>query len=248
MVRVLLPVVCVMTFASWASASDIQEQLSRIERRVGKQPKYVADQPLFGLVVFGPKMQTKVWIVLDKTVRSQTKYDIAYVDMNANGDLTDEGELFKATGDSVFNFPDFADPVTVDKHTEFGLRFAQQPDGYQMMVSVQWKGKRKFGGGYTANPDEETYSRFTGSPDSAPVLWLNGDGPFTFQRWYTEPLRIGRETDVKLFIGVPGIGTSTFCAFQVHALPEGEGIQGILRYTTKSGEQRQHSFSLMNKC
>jgi hypothetical protein len=226
--------------------------LTKIERRIGKQPTYVAEQPLFGLVVFGPQMKTRVWIALDKSTRSQSEYDVAYVDLNANGDLTDKGERLTAksasAGETRFMLPDFTDPATGDSHTEFSLRFAQRDNNAYQMIGVQWQGKQKFGGGYTANPDEETYSRFGSSPDSAPILWLNGDGPFTFQRWYTEPLRIGRETDLKLFIGVPGVGTSTFCAFQVHALPAGEGIEGILHYTSKDGEQRQSPFALMDKC
>ena len=189
--------------------------------------------------------------MLDKSAGSRTQYDLAYVDLNANGDLTDNGErVASVTGEdgaTRFNFPDVAELATGATHTDFSLRCSAPVEPYQM-VSVQWNGKQKFGGGYTANPNEETYSCFGSSPSKAPILWLNGDGPFTFQRWYTEPLHIGRETDVKLFIGVPGVGTSTFCAFQVHALPEGEGIEGVLHYNTSSGDKRQSSFALMNKC
>jgi hypothetical protein len=250
MPRTSLLNVIAMLLAPWLPAAEVPVELSNVDRHIGKQPKYVADQPLYGLVLFGPK-KAPVWIVLDKSAPSQTKYDVAYVDLNANRDLTDQGERITTMGEaddaSRFILPDFVDPATGETHTEFTLRYAHQEDAYQM-VSVKWRGKQKFGGGYTANPDKETYSRFAHSPNNAPILWLNGDGPFTFQRWYTEPLNIGGETDVKLFIGVPGLGTSTFCAFQIHALPEGEGIEGILHYSTTGGEQRQSTFALMNKC
>jgi hypothetical protein len=250
MLRMSLLNMSAVLLASSLSAADISLEPSKIDRRIGKQPKYVSDQPLYGLVVFGSQ-KTPVWIVLDKSAPSHTKYDVAYVDLNANRDLIDEGErvttIDETDGASRFTLPDFIDAATKATHTEFTVRYAHQQEPYQM-VSVKWRGKQKFGGGYTADPDKETYSRFANSPDKAPVLWLNGDGPFTFQRWYIEPLNIGRETDVKLFIGVPGLGTSTFCAFQIHALPEGEGIEGILHYSTTSGEQRQSTFALMNKC
>ena len=232
-------------------AADVHQELSKIERRIGKQPKYVAEQPLYGLVVFRSKMKTSIWLVLDKSAPSQTQYDVVYADLNGNGDLTDNGERITTEvgkdGESRFKMPDFTDPSTGETHTEFLLRCSAKEDAYQV-VSVKWRGKQKFGGGYTDNPDKETYSQFARSPDKAPILWLNGDGPFTFQRWYTESLHIGHETDVKLFIGVPGVGQSTFCAFQVHPLLEGEAIQGILHYTTKNGEQRQSAFALLDKC
>jgi hypothetical protein len=231
--------------------ADPSQDLSKIDRRIGRQPKYVAEQPLYGMVVIGPKMKTRMWMVLDKSAPSQSQYDVVFADLNGNGDLTDDGERITTEvgkdGESRFKLPDVTDPDSADSHTEFSLRCSPTENPYQM-VSVKWKGKQKFGGGYTDDPDKETYSQFATSPDKAPILWLNGDGPFTFQRWYVQSLQIGGETDVKLFIGVAGVGKSTFCAFQVHALPEGEGIQGTLRYTTKTGEQRESAFALLNKC
>jgi hypothetical protein len=174
-----------------------------------------------------------------------------YADLNGNSDLTDDGERITTVvaedGTAKFKLPDIGSSSDKSNHTEFTLRCAPPEDPYQM-VSVQWRGKQKYGGGYTADPYVETYSRFANSPDKAPIYWLNGDGPFTFQRWITESLILGQETDVKLFIGVPGVGTSTFCAFQIHALPPGEGIEGILHYTTTSGSAGRSPFKLLNKC
>jgi hypothetical protein len=232
-------------------AADVPQELSKTDRRIGKQPQYIAEQPLYGLVVFGPEMKTRVWIVLDKSQASAVQYDVLYADVNGNSDLTDDGERISTNiaedGTTKFKLPDIRDSSQKITHTEFSLRCAPADNFYQM-VSVQWRGKQKFGGGYTDNPEVETYSRFASSPDKAPILLLNGDGPFTFQRWYTESLTLGQETDVKLFIGVPGVGTSTFCAFQIHALPEGEGIEGILHYTTTSGSAGRSPFKLLNKC
>ena len=42
-------------------------ELARIERQIKRQPAYTAEKPLFGLYVFGPKAETHVWAVLDKS-------------------------------------------------------------------------------------------------------------------------------------------------------------------------------------
>src|SRR5262249_29589650 len=62
-----------------ASAAD----LSKIDRTITKEPAYEAT-PQYCLLVFGPKAETRVWLVLDG--------DILYVDRNSNGDLTDKDE------------------------------------------------------------------------------------------------------------------------------------------------------------
>jgi hypothetical protein len=249
MLRALL--VIGLTLPAGLFGDEARQELSKIDRRIGKQPKYIAEQPLYGLVVVGPQMKTRIWMVLDKSATSQTEYDVVHADLNGNGDLTDDGERIALNvdkdGTSRFKLPDITDPNTGETHTEFSLRCASREEPYQM-VTAKWKGKQKFGGGYTDDPENEPYSQFASTLEKAPILWLNGDGPFTFQRWYIEPLQIGREIDVKLFIGVAGVGKSTFCAFQVHALPEGEGIHGTLHYTTKTGEQGQSTFALLNKC
>jgi hypothetical protein len=48
-----------------------------------KEPKY-RNEPRYALLVFGPKREQRVWMVLDGST--------LYVDRNANGDLTDPGE------------------------------------------------------------------------------------------------------------------------------------------------------------
>lgn len=48
-----------------------------------KEPKY-QKEPRYALLVFGPKRETRVWMVLDGTT--------LYVDRNANGDLTEPDE------------------------------------------------------------------------------------------------------------------------------------------------------------
>jgi len=63
--------------------SLVPEYLTKIDRTIKKQPKYVND-PKYLLVAFGEKAEFKVWVVLDG--------DVVYIDRNGNGDLTEEGE------------------------------------------------------------------------------------------------------------------------------------------------------------
>jgi hypothetical protein len=56
---------------------------TKIDRSIGREPVYKST-PKYCLLVFGAKAQDRVWLVLDG--------DTLYVDRNANGDLTDDGE------------------------------------------------------------------------------------------------------------------------------------------------------------
>jgi hypothetical protein len=115
------------------------------------------------------------------------------------------------------------------------------------MLSINWRGKYKLGGGYPVNPDDG-YMRFGKSPQEAPIIWLNGDGPFRFQPWYNESLTIGGQTDMKFFLGQYGSGPSTFCAFQEHILPGGEFLVAKLIYTDQDGQQHEATSNLDRRC
>jgi hypothetical protein len=58
--------------------------LSKVERVIRKEPVYKSKDPRYCLLVFGPKADYRVWLVLDG--------DTLYVDRNGNGDLTEAGE------------------------------------------------------------------------------------------------------------------------------------------------------------
>jgi len=235
-----------VTQGGWADEPRI---LQRIERTITREPVYHAEQPLYGLVVIGPQASTRYWVVLDKSSRDVEKHDVAYVDLNGNGDLTESNEKFaaeKAGSKLTFQFPDIVDPTTGKKHPDFKLSISDR-DPPTQMVSLLWRGEQKFGGGYPEDP-EDGYLRFGASPAAAPILWLNGDGPFRFQRWYSGELRIGEADDVKVFLGLPGVGRSSFCAFQRHVLPEDEPVLTTLIYTDKDGKERQVRSMLEDRC
>src|SRR6478672_4587729 len=76
---------------SHAAAADLPD-LAKIDRSIRKEPKYTAKRPLYGLAVFGPKAEARVWMVLDKSKPDAEDYDVLHVDLNADGDLTGPGE------------------------------------------------------------------------------------------------------------------------------------------------------------
>jgi len=96
--------------------------LSKIDRQIKKQPSYVCKQPLYGLYLFGPQAQTRVWVVLDKSAADLEQYDVLYFDRNANGDLSEaderiEGKVDKRERTVQFDLGEFKDLHTEDVHT-----------------------------------------------------------------------------------------------------------------------------------
>jgi hypothetical protein len=68
-----------------AARPETALDLTKIDRTIRKEPAY-RGEPRYGLLVWGPKARTRIWLVIDgKTL---------YVDRNGNGDLTEKGEQF----------------------------------------------------------------------------------------------------------------------------------------------------------
>src|SRR4029077_17075723 len=63
---------------------NAQTDLSKIDRRIAKEPVYQTKTPKYCLLVFGPEAKHRIWLVLDG--------DTLYVDRNGNGDLTEKSE------------------------------------------------------------------------------------------------------------------------------------------------------------
>src|SRR5262245_38622396 len=102
---------CLALWALPASAVD----LSKIDRRIAKEPAYQTKTPKCCLLVFGPDAKHRVWLVMDG--------DTLYVDKNGNGDLTDEGERFQAPAFQESSHPAHARErsITVGDVTIAGL-------------------------------------------------------------------------------------------------------------------------------
>jgi len=115
------------------------------------------------------------------------------------------------------------------------------------MLSVRWKGDFKLGGGYPTDPTDG-YMKFATTREQAPVIWVNGEAPLRFQNWYSAKLTIGGADDLKVFLGQPGRGPSSFCAIQQHILPLGEIVKATLVYRDGMGKERRATCELNERC
>jgi hypothetical protein len=75
---------CLAVWSLPASAVD----LSKIDRRIAKEPAYESKTPTYCLLVFGPEAKHRVWLVLDG--------ELLYIDRHADGDLTHPDDRLKA--------------------------------------------------------------------------------------------------------------------------------------------------------
>jgi hypothetical protein len=239
---------CVLLTAVLGRTADSRD-LKDIDRRAPKEPSYTSKRPLYGLLVFGPKAQVRVWMILDHSKPDAESYDVLYADLDANGDLTKPAERFvgQVVGNNVrFRLPDLKDPAIGAVHTNFTARVSGGSDP-TVMVSLTWRGRWKMGGGYPQDP-ENGYLKFGDAPANAPVMWANGDDPFRFQRWYGGRLPVGGADDFKVFVGQQGAGANSFWAFQEHFLPESEGVQATLVYRDAGGKEQRLTCLLKERC
>src|SRR4051812_19313509 len=185
----LIPFLLVLNHVPAADLPD----LSKIDRTIRKEPAYTARQPLYGLAVFGPRAESRVWMVLDKSKPDADCYDVLHIDLNADGDLTGAGERLDVDGDGLFHVKGFKDPATGVKHPDCTVRLSKDNEP-TVMLGMRWRDQFTFGGGYPEDPDGG-YMRSAAKPADAPVLWVNGDAPFRFQRWYGGQLPVGDAGD-----------------------------------------------------
>lgn len=216
--------------------------LSKVDRSIGKEPAYQSKTPRYGLLVFGPEAKTRVWFVLDgKTL---------YVDRNANGDLTEEGEkitakkgldVFGEDGENIFEIGEIHEGPRTHKNVILSIRkldylarqdeamkrkIAQAPQGrgYSLFVDVDMRG---FQGEGSASRIKQsaTYWDAAGflvfAERAQDAPILHFGGPRLIRCTANRPLMVGRETDVTLAIMTPGLGAGTTVHLAyVDAIPE----------------------------
>jgi hypothetical protein len=221
------------------NAAD-RPDLSKIERRIAKEPIYKAKQPLYGLFVFGPEAKSRVWAILDKSKPDAPNYDILYFDRNADGDLTASeeriaGEVNKE-GHTTFDIGSFTDPVTKQEHTKMSI-FLQDSRTPTVQLLMKWCDKVMIWGGFP--PDVGCFMQFATTPAKAPVLWPGADVPFSFQFQMLKPLNIGGGEYVHVLLGHQGHGRNTFCAVSHTFLPKEVPVRVTLLYTDKEGKERR---------
>jgi hypothetical protein len=224
--RLLAALTCIFLCAAPLSAAD----LTRIDRKIAKEPAYKS-KPKYCLLVFGREAQTRVWLVLDG--------DTLYLDRNGNGDLTEPGERIARSDSSDDNLTFEAGDLHVGGRTHKSLHVDvrtleavaggdaevkeylarnRQARGYSLSLDVEVPGRK--GAGLGGRVEQKLYLRdvsgflaFADDPHHAPVVHLGGPLQVTF--FDKHRFTVGRESDLVLGVGTPGVGpgTTAFVAY-----------------------------------
>lgn len=188
-------VVVLLLSAGVAGAQD----LAKIERSIAKQPAYASKEPKYCLLVFGPKAETRVWLVLDLAYdplrEKPGKADALYADLNGDGDLTDPKERIPVTVVTKKSFelglPTRIGSFDVKDHDmnvpSFHVGNVTSREGKttyaKLSVDVGWYIFGRPDRQVTVSVDTPGYGRqsvggpewwFARSPAKAPVIWFDG--------------------------------------------------------------------------
>lgn len=199
---------------------------ARIDRRIAKEPAYVAD-PLYALFLWGAKGDVRMWAVLDKTDASLDHHDVLYLDLDADGDLTEGDERFVGVYDEdgaragmamAIRVGDVPVPGTPHVHEAFLVSTVPKAGRQGIWFRVQWRGEEEISGGYGASGSDTT--RWAGAAQDAPVLRPTALGPLSFALWgQKDPeLAIGTSTRLNVIAGSAGSGPDTLAVVDEHFL------------------------------
>jgi hypothetical protein len=215
----------VLAFTSAGSAAG----LSTIERRIGKEPTYATRSPRYALLVIGPEMKDRVWLVMDG--------DTLYVDRNGNGDLTDpaekisakksgceEGSSFvidelKVAGKTHLNLNIDISPLKTYMFDVFAKRadlqaaLKKDPNANILYLSLEVEAPHLKAKGriqMIAGPiDLNGPLQMAEKPGDAPVIHCCGPLEVTF--FANQPrLRKNRANEMILVVGTRGVGPGSF--------------------------------------
>jgi hypothetical protein len=265
----VLPLVALVFAAPPALAVD----LARIDRRVGKEPRYQS-KPKYCLLALGPEAKHRAWLVLD----GQT----LYVDRSGTGDLTrPDCRVARKAEPGVESLFEAGD-LTVGGQRYAGLQvrvlsaknnvgeaqaqmpmfrdfLAAQPDGKLHLVSIEvplarplrdvrdgslLKVTRHFAGEY----DAAGILQFADRPERAPVIHLGG--AWTLWPDGQQQLVRGRSEDLTLKLGTPGHGPGTFaCICYDFLIPASARPHVRIEYPAPPGKKAiVRSHALEDRC
>ncbi|HEX6811694.1 MAG TPA: hypothetical protein VF384_08740 [Planctomycetota bacterium] len=211
----VLPVVAQAT----APAGYVELDYSKVERRLDKQPTWVTE-PLYAMFVLDLAGACRVVAAVDKSAPDAPFYDVLYLDLDADRDLTDAGERFAGVRDKgradaglemSFRIAQIAVPGTTLVHTKFLLSTAPKKDRTGFWFQLLWDGKHEVSGGYgKLGLDTTAWSK---SLAKAPILRPCPLGPLHFATWGADPIELSRgaATHVNVIAGNPGSGPDTLC-------------------------------------
>ena len=191
-------------------------RISRLDRTTAKEPAYKG-KPRYCLLVFGPEVKTRIWLVVDGNT--------LYVDRNGNGDLTEKGN--RVEGTPLFDRPGPAGRMIgisfgVEKLTKWDgkdvrlmvLSSAKSDDDDVVNVFV---GKEAFQNTVAGGPDGVL--KFSTRPQDAPVIHFAGPMLMALRVEQTL-IRGDKPQTFQAMIGTPGLGKGTFAALNIGMVPK----------------------------
>jgi hypothetical protein len=171
--------------------------LTTIKRTIAKEPHYQSGAPKYGLLVFGPKAKTHVWLVRDG--------DVLYVDLNANGNLTEKYKRLtiqqKEKSFGIVLTPPLAGKNAIPRNTRLKVKFFA--DGVEILA---FKDRVQH-----VATDANGNLQFSDKPGSAPVIHFGGPLTLSPNDKYTFPR--GRQSmRFSVLVGTQGLGPGTMAA------------------------------------
>ena len=216
--------------------SNAYADLTTIERTIQKEPAYQTASPKYGLAVFGPEASTRVWLVHDG--------ETLYVDRNGNGDLTDPDEKLPARGEENFDIG----AIRAGQRTHRAMTLKVHNSRYWLDAQIDMPGLvgNSVGGRVWQFSDRMT---FADTPEAAPIVHF--DGPLEITLSGEHQLVAGRDNDIFLTVGTPGLGTGStaFVAYEglipESALPSVE----IIFPTAREGDRPiRELYEIKDRC
>ena len=193
--------------------------LDKIDRPLLNEPAYQSKSPKYALLVFGPEVRTRIWLVLDGTM--------LYVDRNGNGDLTESGEKIagkKSTvrGEDAYTFAigELCDGSRRHRNATLTISEVKSAAGrgqrsmeFFLRMDVDMPGYHGTGEGrrvlqVAGTSDLNGDLQFSDRSQDAPVLHFGG--PWTIALSDRPTFRVNREMELYLVLGTPGRGKGTF--------------------------------------
>ena len=181
--------------------------LSKIERRIVREPVYETGKPKYCLLVFGPQAQTRVWLVLDGKA--------LYADRSGKGDLAGPGKRLKNAGlkDSkmvrYYTGPIIAADGKARYPDVIVFVFETGRANKEVLIDVAVP----MGGGpgtYRQRVGQGSELQFADRPGDAPILHF--DGPLNMALEGPKQVFVpgDKPLPLRVVVGTPGLGRGTF--------------------------------------
>jgi hypothetical protein len=225
----------IVLFAMSLSAAD----LAKVPRTIDKEPVYATKSPEYLLLAFGLEAAERVWIVRD----GDTLYvdrngngdltepgEAVAVKKREGGNSNEDGRGFDVGDISVGGRVHKGVTVGTGPLTKMASTILELPDARALLrknpnaqiaiVTMEVQHPKLKGPGVAGRVpvmvgplDLDGMLVFAARPQDAPIVHV--DGPLQVTCYFGRPtLQLGRETDVVLMVGSPGLGKGTFTMLQ----------------------------------